>query len=77
MITIQRTISADIRSIIINTALATVELIMTVIDDLIGLVGVGDCIVEMITEDVIPRKREVGAWSILTSTKNFLKKMRG
>ena len=61
MITIQRIISADIRSIIINTALATVELIMTVIDDLVGVIGVDDCIVELITEDVIPREKEVGA----------------
>ena len=60
MITIQRIINADIRSIIINTALATVELIMTVIDGLVGVIGVGDCIVELITEDVIPRKKEVG-----------------
>ena len=61
MITIQRIISADIRSIIIITALATVELIMTVIDDLVGVIGVDDCIVELITEDVIPREKEVGA----------------
>ena len=69
MIIIQRIISADIRSIIINTALVTVELIMTVNDDLVGvvgivgvvgvvgLVGVDDFILELITEDAFPREK--------------------
>ena len=104
MITIQRIINADIRSII-NTALATVALIMIVIDEgssafdcvfdsltdddvtdeisviddvveVVGVVGVGGCIIELITEDIIPRERERqrGAWSILKGAKTFWKK---
>ena len=82
MITIQRIINADIRSIIINTALATVALIMIIIDEVSSgldcasdsladdevtdeisviddVVGVGDCIVELIIEGFIPREKEV------------------
>ena len=43
-----------------------------VIDDIVGVVGVvgvvvglGDCVVELMTEDVISRERERGAWSML------------
>ena len=80
-----RNINADIRSIIINTAIVTVALIMIIIDEVssgfdcvinlltngdvtnempvldvvVGVVAVvGDCIFELITEDVIPRKKK-------------------
>ena len=40
-----------------------------VTDDVVGVVGVvvglGDCVVELMTEDVISREREKGAWSML------------
>ena len=43
-----------------------------VTDDVVGVVGVvgvvvglGDCVVELMTEDVISRERERGAWSML------------
>ena len=102
MIKIQKIINADIRSII-NAALATVVLIMTVIDEMssgfdcvfdsltdddvtdeisvidnvVGVVGVGGCIIELITEDIIPRerKRQRGALSILKGAKTFWKKL--